>query len=264
MESSTVVAFRALVLVACLIVVPLAAIFGSQFPDVVKSVLINRIFPNGVPGMAHEEPSRDTAPAFAAVSEAAPWPSGQAATSGPSAIAAAAAAGGRRGAGLVCLGRRNGRGLESIRRAGPSRMGRGADGWTAGRGGTGGSGVAGRPAARRPAESDSGRQPAGGDRTGRHGWRERASGWTARSIHGDGASAARAGSDVLFAGDVGERLSLPLQNGDCQRSDPHSTIRGDRHRSATSDGARGRAGGSLASGSASLIVCSQRVVGRTG
>ena len=77
MESSTVVAFRALVLVACLIVVPLAAIFGSQFPDVVKSVLIDRIFPNGVPGMAHAEPKRDPAPAFAGSNEPAPWQAGQ-------------------------------------------------------------------------------------------------------------------------------------------------------------------------------------------
>jgi hypothetical protein len=40
-ESSTVVAFRALVMLACLIVVPLAAIFGSAFPDIVRSTLID-------------------------------------------------------------------------------------------------------------------------------------------------------------------------------------------------------------------------------
>ena len=45
MESSTVIAFRALVMLACLIIVPLAAIFGSQFPDVVKSVLVDRLWP---------------------------------------------------------------------------------------------------------------------------------------------------------------------------------------------------------------------------
>ena len=80
MESSTVVAFRALVLVACLIVVPLAAIFGSQFPDVVKSVLIDRIFPNGVPGSASADPARDTAPPFVA---ATPSPSWQGTPTGP-------------------------------------------------------------------------------------------------------------------------------------------------------------------------------------
>ncbi|HEX4146278.1 MAG TPA: hypothetical protein VHY91_22450 [Pirellulales bacterium] len=77
MESSTVVAFRALVLVACLIVVPLAAIFGSQFPDVVKSVLIDRIFPNGLPGIAGADVARDTAPPFVATSESPSWQSGQ-------------------------------------------------------------------------------------------------------------------------------------------------------------------------------------------
>jgi hypothetical protein len=86
MESSTVVAFRALVLVACLIVVPLAAIFGSQFPDVVKSVLIDRIFPNGLPGSAVAEATRDPAPPFVANGEAPPpW---QAAQSTPSAASA--------------------------------------------------------------------------------------------------------------------------------------------------------------------------------
>jgi hypothetical protein len=39
-ESSSVVAFRALVMLACLIVVPLAAIFGSTCPDIVRSLLI--------------------------------------------------------------------------------------------------------------------------------------------------------------------------------------------------------------------------------
>jgi hypothetical protein len=39
-ESSTVVAFRALVMLACLIVVPMAAIFGSACPEIVRSLLI--------------------------------------------------------------------------------------------------------------------------------------------------------------------------------------------------------------------------------
>lgn len=45
MDSSLVVAFRAFVMLACLVLVPLAAIFGSAFPDVVKSVLIDRFLP---------------------------------------------------------------------------------------------------------------------------------------------------------------------------------------------------------------------------
>jgi hypothetical protein len=43
MESSTVLAFRIFVMLACLVVVPLAAIFGSAFPEVVKSVLVDRL-----------------------------------------------------------------------------------------------------------------------------------------------------------------------------------------------------------------------------
>ncbi len=43
MESSTVLAFRIFVMLSCLIVVPMAAIFGSAFPDVVKTVLVDRI-----------------------------------------------------------------------------------------------------------------------------------------------------------------------------------------------------------------------------
>ena len=45
MDSSIIVAFRAFVMLACLILVPLAAIFGSAFPDVVRSVLLDRFLP---------------------------------------------------------------------------------------------------------------------------------------------------------------------------------------------------------------------------
>lgn len=43
MESSTVLAFRIFVMLSCLIIVPMAAIFGSAFPDVVKTMLVDRI-----------------------------------------------------------------------------------------------------------------------------------------------------------------------------------------------------------------------------
>jgi hypothetical protein len=43
MESSSVLAFRIFVMLSCLIVVPMAAIFGSAFPDVVKTQLVDRI-----------------------------------------------------------------------------------------------------------------------------------------------------------------------------------------------------------------------------
>jgi hypothetical protein len=61
MESSTVLAFRIFVMLSCLIIVPMAAIFGSAFPDVVKSVLVDRIvaWSTGKP----VESSRSAAPA---------------------------------------------------------------------------------------------------------------------------------------------------------------------------------------------------------
>lgn len=50
-ESSAVVAFRALVMLACLIFVPLAAIFGSVCPEIVRSTLIEPLLgPKTQPG----------------------------------------------------------------------------------------------------------------------------------------------------------------------------------------------------------------------
>lgn len=50
-ESTPVVAFRAFVMLACLVLVPLAAVFGSQCPEIVKSLLIDKVSawirPNG-------------------------------------------------------------------------------------------------------------------------------------------------------------------------------------------------------------------------
>ena len=254
MESSTVVAFRALVLVACLIVVPLAAIFGSQFPDVVKSVLIDRIFPNGVPGMARE-PSRDTAPPFGATNEATPWQAGQSARwrgqprpepdNRPPAR------------------RRPGRARES-NRPWPGIKLRGQVRPAAGEGPAGGQpGGAertGRRRAGRPAAEASGSPNQGPAHRGATGPAvmpgvQCAFGGRSRSLHADGAAVAGAGGDLLFARDVGKReriLSLSLQNGDRQQSDPHAAIRGHRRRSVASDGPRGRAGRSLAHGPTSL------------
>jgi hypothetical protein len=69
MESSTVLAFRIFVMLSCLIIVPLAAIFGSAFPDVVKSVLVDRIValstgkpPEAAPPAASPEGFREVAP----------------------------------------------------------------------------------------------------------------------------------------------------------------------------------------------------------
>ncbi len=65
MESSTVIAFRALVMLACLIIVPMAAIFGSQFPDVVKAVLVDRFWPAGEKTPAADPFHHNDAPPFA-------------------------------------------------------------------------------------------------------------------------------------------------------------------------------------------------------
>lgn len=84
MESSTVLAFRIFVMLSCLIIVPMAAIFGSAFPDVVKTVLVDRIvsWSTGKPvesgsttpwsGFGSVTPSASTAPT-AHGSEAPRW-----------------------------------------------------------------------------------------------------------------------------------------------------------------------------------------------
>lgn len=88
-ESSTVLAFRIFVMLACLIIVPMAAIFGSAFPDVVKAVLVDRIVywatgkaPESAPTASSEAfstvapaPPAGGHPSAAGGSEAPPWPS---------------------------------------------------------------------------------------------------------------------------------------------------------------------------------------------
>lgn len=59
MESSTVLAFRIFVMLSCLIIVPLAAIFGSAFPDVVKTVLVDRIVALSTGKPADAQPPAD-------------------------------------------------------------------------------------------------------------------------------------------------------------------------------------------------------------
>ena len=85
-ESSTVVAFRALVLLACLILVPAAAIVGSACPDLIKSTLVDRLSSlvdawRGSPSKAAGEPAaadRAAAAADPARRAAAPaWPGGR-------------------------------------------------------------------------------------------------------------------------------------------------------------------------------------------
>src|SRR6478672_13015586 len=59
MESSTVLAFRIFVMLACLIIVPMAAIFGSAFPDVVKTVLVDRIVALGTGKTPETKPANN-------------------------------------------------------------------------------------------------------------------------------------------------------------------------------------------------------------
>ena len=94
MESSAALLFRALVMLACLIIVPLAAIFGSAFPEVVKSVLVDRLIPpggsapasqtaGGPPPATHWPAGADDAPRWPAHSgapvAAGPWAANNAA-----------------------------------------------------------------------------------------------------------------------------------------------------------------------------------------
>jgi len=65
-------AFRIFVMLSCLIIVPMAAIFGSAFPDVVKTVLVDRIvaFATGKPVESNK--AAGEAPGFSQVSPAPP------------------------------------------------------------------------------------------------------------------------------------------------------------------------------------------------
>ena len=70
MESSAVVAFRALVMLACLVVVPLAAIFGSAFPELVKTVLVDRLVSPS--GTSSGSPTASDSPSMALTAEPPP------------------------------------------------------------------------------------------------------------------------------------------------------------------------------------------------
>jgi len=92
------VLFRALVMLACLVVVPLAAIFGSAFPEVVRSVLVDRVLgyatgkpSSSDPGPTASETDVSRAPAYgaanvqggsASLESAAPWPTASPAPGG--------------------------------------------------------------------------------------------------------------------------------------------------------------------------------------
>ena len=76
MQSSAVVTVRALVMLVCLFVVPLVAIFGSRLPPLFHAMVQGR---GAAPATSGHEPSTDDArlrggdaPAFAAAPEAAP------------------------------------------------------------------------------------------------------------------------------------------------------------------------------------------------
>jgi hypothetical protein len=80
-----VLAFRIFVMLSCLIIVPMAAIFGSAFPDVVKSVLVDRIVywatgkapeprsSDNRGGFGTVAPAEPVAPAGASAGDAPPW-----------------------------------------------------------------------------------------------------------------------------------------------------------------------------------------------
>ena len=68
MQSSTTVACRALVMLACLVAIPLAAVFGTSLPDIVRGVLKGRWGPNA----ASARETLGEAPPFRSTAEAAP------------------------------------------------------------------------------------------------------------------------------------------------------------------------------------------------
>lgn len=53
-------AFRIFVMLSCLIIVPMAAIFGSAFPDVVKAVLVDRIVQWATGKLPENSPNANT------------------------------------------------------------------------------------------------------------------------------------------------------------------------------------------------------------
>ncbi len=53
-------AFRIFVMLSCLIIVPMAAIFGSAFPDVVKAVLVDRIMQWATGKLPESAPTANT------------------------------------------------------------------------------------------------------------------------------------------------------------------------------------------------------------
>lgn len=79
MESSTVLAFRIFVMLSCLIIVPMAAIFGSAFPDVVKTVLVDRIVawstgePVETPAVEDPQGFREVTPGAEAARDMGQW-----------------------------------------------------------------------------------------------------------------------------------------------------------------------------------------------
>ena len=66
-ESSGVLIFRVVVMLSCLILVPLAAIFGSAFPELVRTQLVDRVKAlagGSPPAAAPVQPGIDEAPAY--------------------------------------------------------------------------------------------------------------------------------------------------------------------------------------------------------
>ena len=68
MQSSAATAFRAVVMLACLIVIPLAALVGTELPDLAKNLLRDHL---GLVSISSQSSLND-GPAFASVAQAAP------------------------------------------------------------------------------------------------------------------------------------------------------------------------------------------------
>ena len=255
MESSTVLAFRIFVMLSCLIIVPMAAIFGSAFPDVVKSVLVDRLVSLSTgkppePSASEPDPHGFREVTSTAAAEAAPAPrwGTQAATASWQAPGTPPAT----GAVVPVGGPPPGKGFsQSASFAAPAT----ASASTARR----------RTCFARRREPLCPRPRRGAGRRKRaewHGHRGRFSGafslWarshglsarTTGPLYRDRAQAARVRRDVLPVGNVRQprrAIPFPLPDGRGQQRPVHTAVRSHRPRRSEGHGRRARARGSLA------------------
>jgi hypothetical protein len=166
-----VLAFRIFVMLACLIIVPMAAIFGSAFPDVVKTVLVDRLVSwtgktteatKTTPGGFGEYPPAVSTASSPNAWQAPPWGAQAATANAWPAQGAAQPAGGVIPANAAMSNPAMGN--QSASFSTPADAGRGGQGtYSAGRGGPDSAARAGSPLQDAPAFGNPGRRGAVAD-----------------------------------------------------------------------------------------------------